>query len=160
MGKPARHRPKSARESALSLVAKRSLSKAELKSRLARRGFDDAAIEDATLLVVSYKYVDDEALADAVVREAARTGRGPLWVRQSLLKRGVSEALVSRGEDAASQSAVDNARNAAARRFGDLNVLGNEARQKAFRFLCNRGFLVETALLIVGEDASMISDRM
>ena len=119
------------------------VSEADLKQRLSRRGYEAAEIEDATGLVRTYKYVDDDALADAAVREAARTGRGPYWVRQTLLRRGVSEALAARAEAAAEKTSRDDARGKA---------LTSAERQRASRFILSRGFSAETAAFVLGED--------
>ena len=142
----------SARESALGVVSRRMVSEAELKRGLARRGYEPDEVADAAALVSSYKYVDDEALAAAVVREAARTGRGPFWVRETLYKRQVSEALVASAVAAAEKTARDDARNALSRRFDSAQALTPADRRKAMRFLMNRGFSADTAAQILGEE--------
>ena len=128
------------------------VSEADLKQRLSRRGYEAAEIEDATGLVRTYKYVDDDALADAAVREAARTGRGPYWVRQTLLRRGVSEALAARAEAAAEKTSRDDARNLFLRRYARGKALTSAERQRASRFILSRGFSAETAAFVLGED--------
>ena len=151
--KPAGPRPTlSARESALGVVARRMVSEAELKERLVRRGFAAHEVDDATALVRSYKYVDDDALSEAAVREASRTGHGPFWVRQTLVRRGVSEALATRAETAAEKTARADAHNALRRRYPDGKPTSAPDRQRALRFLLSRGFSAETAAGVLGED--------
>ena len=102
--------PPPAREAALKLVAKRMLSLAELRERLERRGYSREEVDDAAELARSYGYVDDEKLAGAVVREAARTARGPRWVRSTLIRRGVADALAREAENEASEGATERIR--------------------------------------------------
>jgi regulatory protein len=142
----------SARESALAVVARRMVSEAELKTGLTRRGYSADEVADAAQLVRSYKYVDDENFAAAAVREAGRTGRGPFWVRQTLLKRGIPENLARSAATAAEKTARDDARNAVARRFGAAQALAPADHRRARRFLLTRGFSAELAAELFGEE--------
>lgn len=137
------------REVALEIVARRMLSLAELRKRLERRGYGTDEIDEATELAHAYCYVDDAKLAGAVVREAARTARGPRWVRTTLIRRGVPDELATRAETLALEGATDRIRDVVARRFGD--ALDDSGRQKAYRYLLNRGFSPEAVMEVLDE---------
>lgn len=138
-----------AREAALQMVAKRMLSLAELHNRLERRGYLGDDIHDAVELVRSYGYAGDEELAGAVVREAARTARGPRWVRSTLARRGVPDQVAEEAERLAHEGATDRLRDVVARRFGILH--DDIGRQKAYRYLLNRGFSAKVVSEVLDE---------
>jgi SOS response regulatory protein OraA/RecX len=142
-------RPPPVREVALEIVARRMLSLAELRKRLERRGYGTDEIDEATELAHAYGYVDDAKLAGAVVREAVRTARGPRWVRSTLLRRGVPDELARGAETLALEGATDRIRDVVARRFGD--ALDDSGRQKAYRYLLNRGFSPEAVMEVLDE---------
>lgn len=141
-----------ARELALRLLARRSLSERELRARLEKKGYAPSEIDDALQLMISYHYIDDIALADAACREAERTEHGPLWVTQTLARRGLSEAACDRALANASAGATTRARELCERRFGAPTRLDAATRHKALRFLLGRGFTPECALDVVGSD--------
>lgn len=149
---PAKAKEKTARSVALAAVARRLMSEAELRRRLVRGGYDALDIDDAVALIRSYRYVDDEALADAVVREAARTGRGSYWVRQTLLRRGVDVQIAARAQGAALQSEFVDATCAVSRRFHKEAVQTPSEKRRLARFLANRGFASETIAAVIGEE--------
>ena len=102
--------PPPARQRALTLLGRRPLSERELCARLTKEGYLDTDVQDALTMAREYRYVDDDALADAMVREACRTGHGPLWVYQSLYRRGVNKSLAAAAQQRAEMAALSSAR--------------------------------------------------
>ena len=140
-----------ARQAALALVARRMLSAAELQTRLARKGYAVSEVDDAVQLLRSYGYIDDAGLAEAVRREADRTGHGPQWIRATLARRGLDEALTEKVCAQAQPGAEALARHLVAVRFGRLEALTAADRRRAFRLLLSRGFSPECAADILGD---------
>jgi regulatory protein len=145
-----RHRP-SAREAALKLIASRQLSELEVRARLERKGYDDAACADAVGMLKEYRYLDDAAAAATILQEATRVGRGPEWIRQTLARRGLDAALPARETRALEATAPARARELVRERFGEPAALPVGERRRAFRFLLGRGFSAECASDLLGE---------
>ncbi|MBV9438736.1 MAG: RecX family transcriptional regulator [Candidatus Eremiobacteraeota bacterium] len=81
----------SARAAALRLLARRRLTEAQLRSRLEREGFDDAAIGDAVTACRCDGWVDDALFATLYV-EGRRAAVGDARLVAELVKRGVDRS--------------------------------------------------------------------
>ncbi len=132
-------------------MARRLLSESELRARLVRRRYAPHEIDDAVDLLRSYGYINDETYAEAVLREAMRTGRGPLWVEARLRNGGVAEAIVHQVGQVAQRDELRQAQSLVANRFGEPSRLEPGDQRRAYRFLLTRGFAAETALRVLGE---------
>jgi regulatory protein len=142
----------SARDAALTWIAQRQHSEHEIRARLERRGYPEAECEDAVRMLREYRYLDDQAVAAAVVREAERAGRGPEWIRHTLSRRGLPEELETPSTEEGAAVAPVQARTLVQQRFGDPRALPLRDRRRAFRFLVGRGFSAECALDVLGEN--------
>ncbi|GAB5602640.1 recombination regulator RecX [Thermus sp. FJN-A] len=123
---------------ALSLLARRALSRARLREKLLAR-FAPEAVEGALVRLEELGYLDDRAFAETFV--ASRRKYGPLKLRRLLLAQGVPEEVVAAvlaemGEEAALEAAVKALRRYPRRRD----------QAKAVRFLQGRGFPLGVAL--------------
>ncbi|HET6346596.1 MAG TPA: regulatory protein RecX [Myxococcota bacterium] len=144
---PATLSPEAAIQTALRLLGPRPLSVAELGGRLERRGFGADAIDAAVRAMQGYRYLDDSRLAEGVRASAERRGKGPQWIRNTLLKRGVSPEVAQSAAQVERAEALAQARALLHRRFSDPEALSEpRTRQRAFRFLCSRGFSSECVL--------------
>lgn len=95
-----------AREAALSLLAHRARSRMELRRRLHRKEFSEAAIDEVMTWLEERDYVDDAAFAESFVRDRLRLRpRGRLGLAQELRRKGV-------GDDVA-ESAIEGVMEAA-----------------------------------------------
>lgn len=93
-----------AREAALSLLGHRARAGVELRRRLARKDFSEAAIDEVMAWLDERGYIDDRAFAEAFVRDRLRLRpRGRMALRQELRKKGVENAVA----DAAIDSVMD-----------------------------------------------------
>lgn len=92
-------------DAAVGLLARRAHSRAELRRKLARRGYGAEEVDGVILRLERQGYVDDAAFAAGHVRRRSRS-RGPLALAAELAARGVdraaAEAAVA-GLDAAAQ---------------------------------------------------------
>lgn len=82
----------------LRALSKRMLSEAELRTRLKRREHTQETIETVIKWADGLRLIDDEAVSEAIAREAQRTCRGPRWIQEKSRKRGVDASLQSSKE--------------------------------------------------------------
>lgn len=138
-------------------LARRDYSRAELASRLNRRGIDPIAIERALDDLVAAGYLSDARYAQAVVSQ--RAGRfGRRAIVHALKERGVPKTEVERAVSAlAERDEVDDALALWQRRFGALPA---DDREKArhVRFLQARGFSLSTALAVLRRAGTVVDD--
>jgi regulatory protein len=86
-----------AHEAALRLLASRPRSENELRTRLAMRGIEPAAIEDEVARLRASGLLDDEKFANAWVEDRKRVSpRGRRMVRYELLGRGIDPEAADR----------------------------------------------------------------
>src|SRR5436190_11517250 len=82
---------------ALRMLARRELSEAQVRQRLARRGHEDDAIDEAVVRLKAERAIDDARVAEAIARtETAVKRRGKLRVRRQIESAGVSSAEARR----------------------------------------------------------------
>jgi len=128
------------------------LTEAEVRERLKKKDYEHADIDDAVEMLLEYKYLNDEELSKMVAREAARVKRGPLWVRQTLLRRRVKEVWA---EQAAETLRIQEKELAGAflhHRFGCPEDLDDKERARAFRQLAGRGFSWDCVRDLLGNE--------
>jgi len=80
---------------AVALQARRGHSRAELRRKLGRRGYDEAEVDAALARLVERGLQSDGAFADAHVRRRSRS-LGPLALSAELTARGVDRDLADR----------------------------------------------------------------
>jgi len=86
----------SAAEEALSMLARRPLTEAEVRRRLAARDHSEEAVGRACAYLREGGYVDDERLAlDFIVLRAERLGHGPSRLIDELCRRGVEREVAA-----------------------------------------------------------------
>ena len=122
----------------------RAQSERELDRKLARRGVTPEVAAEALLFVRSYGFTDDAALARQVCRSVREGGYGAGRAEAKLRARGVAaeEVRAALAEVFAADPEEELARARAA--LGTRYRLPEE-RQKAFAFLCRRGFSLDAA---------------
>lgn len=135
--------PLSCHDRALGLLAVRSRSRRELRSRLLRAGFDEAEVDDVLVRLEAVGLVDDQAFArDYVVHSLSVRRAGRRAMTSALFAKGIDRDTIERtiqeldtGDEEA--RALELARERSAR-------LRGLDRQAAFRrlvsFLCRRGY--------------------
>jgi regulatory protein len=146
-------KPRDAKETAFRLLSRRSHSRQELSRKLARRGYDPAAIGEAITLCDSLGYLDDAALARRWRIRMQERGYGARRIRMTLAQKGFTPEQIDgafSGYDASSGEAA-LAERILARRIGSGSPLPGDrkVREKWYRFLCARGFSRSDALAAV-----------
>lgn len=154
---------KTALVAAVEILAKRLVSTAELRKKLAaKKLFSPAEIDDAVLAMKRMGALHDDFLAEDVARSYRSRGYGPARIRMALRKRGIPNEIIeqtlngkdedepmNRGESDSGQSedgenafAVLHRKAAQFRREPDPR----KRKAKAVRCLVGRGFSYEDAI--------------
>jgi regulatory protein len=129
---------------ALTMLARRELSEAQLRQRLRRRRQPPQAIEAAIARLTSERTLDDARVAEVIARvEAALKKRGPLRVKRKIEAAGIAPATAARAVDEAfatvDQAALLDA--ALARRLRSGQSIESDAdRARLYRYLVAQGF--------------------
>lgn len=134
-----------ARQKAMDLLAYRARSSFELRRKLARAGFSDDAIADATSRLQELDLIDDRAFATQYAESRFRAkGYGPMRIAAELRARGIDRTLID--DVIAAQFSVDDAEVDAARAFAETRMarLSHEPdaarrRKKLYDALVRRG---------------------
>lgn len=84
-------------EAALSVLARGSVTQAELAARLARKGFDDLMVSEALARLEQMGYLDDEEYARRWISlQRSRQPSGRLLLQSQLEQKGVDKSIASR----------------------------------------------------------------
>jgi regulatory protein len=138
-----------ARGYALALLAGRAYGARELRSRLVRRGYDDAETDRAIDALEQVGLVDDLAFARQFARSRLESGGvAPTRVQLELSRRGVPLAIAESAiADVLADEAIDvRARlDQLARRRAALvaGLSPSTKRRRLFAFLARRGYDVD-----------------
>ncbi len=144
-----------ARDAALSLLSHRARSRVELRRRLERKELSAGAIEQAMAWLDERGYLDDDAFADAFIRDRLRLRpRGRVGLVQELRRKGigrdVAEAAIDRvlgAEDVDEGALAVRAAEGWGRRNGRILDAARASRENAaaarrrlYGHLARRGF--------------------
>jgi regulatory protein len=128
----------------LKMLARRELSEAQVRERLARRGHDADAVDDAVRRLREERAIDDVRVADSIVRhEASVHRRGKLRVDTKLERAGIAGTAARRVVDEAfdaidEQEAIEGALT---KRLGGRDTIADDRElQRLYRYLVNQGF--------------------
>jgi regulatory protein len=131
-------------DSAFRILARRDHTQKELAVKLRQKGYDRAATDSALSRCQALGYLDDAKTAAIIAGHLAKSGYGPLRVRQTLRQKGIEDALI---EEALIRCGDEETQLLSARRMlkKKASQLSREVdpwkrRQKAHRFLAGRGF--------------------
>ena len=132
-------------------LARRPRTVVELTQLLERREYDGEIVEATLERLRELGYLDEGAVADAVVRDAARRNLGSLRVARTLSRRGVPSEIATAAVRESGEEDLERARRLVARRWAELGR-DSKLREKALRFLVGRGFPLSVARKAVGRD--------
>jgi regulatory protein len=126
------------------MIARRELSEAQVRDRLARKGFADDAIEDAVTRLKDERTIDDARVAAAIARtETGIRKRGLLRVRQRLAAARITGSLADAAvEEIAGQVDLDAMlTQALERRLRGRETIADEREMaRLYRQLTAQGF--------------------
>ncbi len=128
------------------LLAPRDHAVYEFRAKLKKREFENERIDKLIQLYQRRGWLDDERFADRQAELLARDLWGRNQIRKKLMKRGVSNLLISA---AISKLEVSWFTNAETRAEKKCNLETKKGKEKAFRHLTQRGFRPEIVRQIV-----------
>jgi regulatory protein len=143
-----------ARSAALRLLKFRPRSEAELKNRLAEKGFGDETVRAVVEEMRRAGLVGDARFARYAAAQAAVKPVGRRLILNRLRGKGIAPELAEEAVQAATEGKEDleRAREAASRRATALEGLSREAAQRRlFGYLSRRGFSSEIIWKVVRE---------
>jgi len=128
----------------LKMLARRELSEAQVRQRLARRGHGEDEIERAVARLRDERAIDDERVAGAIARTAVSLKkRGKLRVTRQIEQAGIARSVAARavadvyGEIDA-EALLDAA--LAKRLRAGVGIADDRQFQRLYRFLLAQGF--------------------
>lgn len=134
----------------LRLLARRELSEAQLRQRLARRGHAATHVDDAIARLKAERALDDGRTAEAIARTAiAVRGRGRARAARDIARAGIAAATTERALDRAfaDVDADDQLRAALEKRLrGRPTISGLQEMQRLYRHLIGQGFDADRVL--------------
>jgi regulatory protein len=129
---------------AVRMLARRELSEAQVRQRLARKAFDRAAIDDAVSRLKDERAIDDTRVAGAIARlETTSRRRGLARVRQKLMAAGIASSVADAAvENIAAQVDLDALLvQALERRLRGRDTIDDDREMaRLFRQLTGQGF--------------------
>jgi regulatory protein len=138
---------------ALKMLARRELSEAQVRQRLARRGESQTDIDEAVARLKADRSLDDERVAGAIARtETGVRGRGRRRVLQQIEAAGIAKSIASRAVDEAFQDLDSDALLSASlskRLRGRERIADDREFQRLFRYLMAQGFDSEKVLALL-----------
>jgi regulatory protein len=134
----------SARVAALKMLARRELSEAQVRQRLARRGYDASEIETAVERLKADRSIDDERVAGAIARtEVSIKRRGKRRVVQQIQQAGISRSAARQAADETFEEMNEETLLASAlnrRLKSDRTIIDEREFQRLYRYLIRQGF--------------------
>ena len=136
---------------ALTLLSARELSEAQLRTRLKRREFDAAAIDEAVARLKQDRTLDDRRVAGAIARmESSIKHRGRARVIQKIRQAGIdddtAEAAVQEVFEEVDESALLDRALERRMRGQTPGELDDKGRARVVRGLIAQGFRLEAIL--------------
>jgi regulatory protein len=129
---------------ALRMLARRELSEAQVRQRLARRGESQESIDEAVARLKSERNIDDERVAAAIARtQTTGRHRGRRRVLQQIEAAGIDKSIASRVVDQVFQDVDPDALLSASlekRLRGRERIADDREFQRLFRYLSAQGF--------------------
>jgi regulatory protein len=134
----------------LKMLARRELSEAQVRQRLARKAHTPDDIDAAIARLRDERAIDDARVAEAIARtETSIRRRGKLRVRMQIERAGIAKAIARKAVDEVFGGIDDEAQIEAALRRrlrGRATIADDREFQRLYRFLVGQGFESDRAL--------------
>jgi regulatory protein len=129
---------------ALKMLARRELSEAQVRQRLARQVEDQDSIDQAIARLKAAGTINDERVAGVIARtQTTLKSRGRRRVQQQIEAAGIAKSIASRAVDEAFQDLDSDALLSASlskRLRGRERIADDREFQRLFRYLTAQGF--------------------
>ena len=126
------------------MLGRRELSEAQVRQRLARRGYEPDSVDAAVARLREERAIDDARVAEAIVRtQSSIRGRGRLRVLREVESAGIAAAIARRAVDDVFDSLDPDALLEAslAKRLAEREPIADDAEfRRLYRYLIGQGF--------------------
>jgi regulatory protein len=126
------------------MLARRELSEAQVRQRLARKGHEPDAIEAAVARLREERAIDDARVASAIARtETSTKRRGRLRVRMQIERAGIARETANVAVDEVFDGIDDDTlieATLARRLAGRETITDDREFQRLYRYLVAQGF--------------------
>ena len=134
----------------LKMLARRELSEAQVRQRLARKGHEADAIDAAVTRLREERALDDARVAEAIARtQTAVRRRGKLRVRREIESAGITGATARRAVDEVFEGLDPDAllQASLAKRLRGREAIADEAEfRRLYRYLIAQGFEADAVM--------------
>jgi regulatory protein len=128
----------------LKLLARRELSEAQVRQRLARKEHAPEDIDAAVARLLAERAIDDSRVAEAIARtETGIRRRGKLRVKMQIERAGIKKDVARHAVDEAFSAIDDDAlieASLAKRLRGRDTIADDREFQRLYRYLAGQGF--------------------
>jgi regulatory protein len=135
---------------ALKMLGRRELSEAQVRQRLARRGHEPDAIDDAVARLKDERAIDDTRVAEAIARTAtAVRRRGRVRVRRQIEQAGIAPPIARRAVDDTFGALDEDAliESALGKRLRGGALIADDAEfARLSRYLMGQGFEMDRVM--------------
>lgn len=148
---------KQAIEAALRLLSHRSQTEAQIREKLARKGFESIEIDPAVSYLKEINFIDDQKYADDFIRiSMSYKPKGKYRLRMELKNKGVAPELIENSLEALEQdeSLTEQALGSFLRKNKHLER--EKFYTRAMSFLLRRGFSLDEAKKAVAKSIAEI----
>ncbi len=142
---------RSARDTALALLARREHSQQELRQKLAHRGFDADEVSALLDSLSTERLQSDARFVESYIHARQTRGFGPNRIRMELRERGIADLLIDQQLDERAEHWRDLLRAQYRKRYGDSLICDYAERARRGRFLQQRGFSTEMVARLLSE---------
>ena len=126
------------------MLARRELSEAQVRQRLARKGHEPDAIDEAVTRLLGERALDDTRVAEAIARtETTIRRRGKARVRLQIERAGIAKSTARHAVDEVFDAIDGEAHIEASlkkRLRGRDTIADDREFQRLFRYLLGQGF--------------------
>jgi regulatory protein len=137
----------------LKMLARRELSEAQIRQRLARKGHSESDIDEAVDRLRGERAIDDARVAEAIARtETSIRRRGKLRVRMQIQRAGIDKDLAKRAVDEVFSGIDDDELIEASlrKRLHGRDTLADDREfQRLYRYLVGQGFETDTIMRVL-----------
>ena len=131
------------------MLARREHSGAELRVKLAAKGFPADIINDALSDLYRSGWLSDERFVEAFLRVRSERGYGPVRIRAELKERGIDDELIAMHLDPRDSSWLRRLQGVRVKRFGAERPAEFADKARQMRFLQARGFTAEQIRVVM-----------
>jgi len=128
----------------LKMLARRELSEAQIRQRLARKGHSQSEIDEAVERLRGERAIDDTRVAEAIARtETSIKRRGKLRVRMQIQRAGIGQDIAKRAIAEVFSGIDDDELIEASlrKRLRQRETIANDREfQRLYRYLVGQGF--------------------